>query len=313
MMTGALIVNPAAANGRAAKLWPQLAAQLKARGLGGEVCLTTGPGEASDLTRRALQAGHETVIVVGGDGTINEVVNGFFAAGQAINPAARLGIVCCGTGADFVKSIGLPAGAAAIPHLAAGRTVALDLGLATFRGRDGRPAERYFLNFADVGLGGETVERVNRTTKAFGGFVSFLWGAAVTIFSYRAKSAEIILDDGEPVQQMVGDIVAANCQYFAGGMHMAPAASLTDGLFDVFVLGEAPKPQLLFDLLPRVYRGRHVGHPKVWWRRARRLAVRSTERLLLDVDGELAGMVDAEFRLLPRALPVIVPRGFRTD
>ncbi|MDO8731677.1 MAG: diacylglycerol kinase family protein, partial [Actinomycetota bacterium] len=136
----------------------------------------------------------------GGDGTLNEVVNGFFAGGEMINPAARLGIACCGTGADFVRSVGLPSGLAAVPHLAAGRTVAFDLGLATFRGFDGVSTELFFLNFADLGMGGETVARVNRTTKVLGGFVSFLWGAVATILKYRCTMAEIAIDDGEPVR-----------------------------------------------------------------------------------------------------------------
>jgi YegS/Rv2252/BmrU family lipid kinase len=309
-MNAAIVVNPAAGNGRAGRRWSELAAQLKAQGIAGEVFFTSRPGDATVLARQALEAGRDTVIAVGGDGTINEVVNGFFLAGVPINPSARLGIVCYGTGADFVKSIGLPAGAAAIPHLAVGHTVALDVGLASFRDLVGRPAARYFLNFTDLGLGGETVARVNRTTKAFGGFVSFLWGALLAILAYRGKAAEIILDDDEPVREVVGDLVVANGQWFGGGMHVAPMADPTDGLFDVLVLGDVPKPELIFRLLPRVYRGTHLGHRSVWWRRARRVIVRSPDRMLLDIDGELGGMTDAEFRLLPGALLVIVPRGF---
>ena len=311
-MKGAFVVNPAAGNGRAGKQWPQLAAQLKAHGIEGKVVYTAVPGEATAITRRLLEAGHDTLLAVGGDGTINEVANGFFAGEEPLNKAARLGILSCGTGADLVKSLGLGPGAKAIRCLAEGHTAALDVGLAVFHDWAGRPVKRHFLNFSDLGMGGETVARVNHTTKALGGFVSFLMGALRAILAYKGKTAEIVLDDGQPVQQVVCDIVVANGQYFGGGMHVAPAASLMDGLFDVFVLGDVPKARLIFDLLPRVYRGTHVGHRDIWGKRARRLVVRSKEQLLVDIDGELVGTSDAEFSMLPAALPVIVPQKFST-
>ena len=182
------IVNPRSANGSTGKLWEQLAHVI--RGEIGDLNaeFTATANHATELTRRALDEGFEMVVAVGGDGTINEVVNGFFDAGTPVNPDAVLGVISRGTGSDFIKTLEIPKEiGAACRTLSGRRTRRCDIGYFTSTGPDGEKLERHFINIADFGIGGEAVERVNNTTKAFGGFVSFLYGTIKTLLVYKGK------------------------------------------------------------------------------------------------------------------------------
>lgn len=301
----AVVVNPASANGTTAGVWPQLATGLREAGFEFQAYLTSGPGDATALCRRALENGATTIVSVGGDGTINEVVNGFFLEDRALNPEARLGVISRGTGCDFIRTMGIPKpGDEAIRRLAQGRTRVLDVGRARHIDNAGNPAVRYFLNIAELGMGAETVRRVNNTSKAMGGFLSFLYGVLVTIATYRNRPVTISVDGGPSEEHTINDIVIANGRFFGGGMEIAPQALPDDGLFDVVILGDLARLELFLNL-PRVYRGTHLSHPKISFRRARTVTVRSLEPVLLEVDGEQPGRAEAEITVLPGAIRVI--------
>jgi len=301
-----VIINPAAGNGRARQRWPVLARALATAGLKFDCAFTNGPLQATTLARTALHAGAETIIVVGGDGTVNEVVNGFFEDGRPIAPHARLGVVCLGTGSDLIRSLHVPRGPAAGPVIAAGQTRAIDLGLATYTDEQGQRQSRYFVNAADLGLGGETARRVNRSSKALGGFTSFLIGAVRSILAFQPKQVRFQIEDGPIHEQLITMIIAANGRFVAGGMFIAPHADLTDGKFDVFIVDAVSKVDLIGNLLPRVYLGKHVSHPRVRHVRTSQLRVWSDDTVLVEMDGEQPGRADAEIRIVPRALNVIV-------
>ncbi len=300
------IVNPASANGTTGKVWPALSERLRAAGIEHESRLTARPGHATELTRQALAEGYRTIISVGGDGTVNEVVNGFFDGDRRLGGDARLAILSRGTGSDLIRTLGLPKGEAqAVERLKAGRVKRVDLGRVTFVSHSGAAAVRYFINVADLGLGGETVERVNRTTKAFGGFLSFLWGTLATVATYRNKDVELVIDGGEPIRGRMALVVVANGQYFGGGMRIAPNAVMDDGIFDIITLGDCGRLEIV-QSINRVYKGTHLTHPKIRAYRGREVVVRSPDRLLLDLDGEQPGLAEAAFALVPACLEVIV-------
>ncbi len=301
-----VVVNPASANKTTGKAWPSISERLRAAGLEHETRLTTRPNEASDLTRRGLAEGFRTIVVVGGDGTVNEVINGFFDGEKWLGEGARLGIISRGTGTDFIKVLSLPKDEGqAIERLKAGRTRKLDLGRVRYTDHAGRQALRHFINIGDVGLGGDTVARVNRTTKALGGKFSFLWGTLATVAGYRNKDLEITVDGGEPIRGRMCMAVVANGQFFGGGMHIAPEAVPDDGLFDIVTVGDMGKLELIRNI-GKVYGGTHLGHPKVASYRGREVVVKSAPAAMLDLDGEQPGRTDASFTLLPRLLDVIV-------
>jgi diacylglycerol kinase family enzyme len=164
---------------------------------------------------------------------------------------------------------------------------------------------RYFANVADTGLGAEVAARINAGSKRLGGLVSYLVSAVRTIAVFEFRDAAIDLDGEEFFAGKAGMVVFANGRFFAGGMIIAPDASHCDGLLDVFVLEDVGKRTLLTSLLPRVYRGKHVGRPGVLHRRAAVAHVRSSATMLVEMDGEQVGQGPLQVSILPSALRVI--------
>ena len=301
-----IIVNPHSANGRTGKIWNIIEAEIRKHIPEFDAAFTTAPDDATEIACRALRDGSDFIVVVGGDGTTNEVVNGFFNGDRLINNEAVLGIICVGTGADFVKTLGIPR---TIPEAAAvlgGKSfIRCDVGRIRCRNRSGGEIERYFINIADFGIGGEVVDRVNRTTKIFGGFASFFIGMLRAALSYRNQPVEIVIDDKPIGERIVKNIVVANGQYFGGGMRIAKDARLDDGLFEVIILGDLGMIETL-RMLRRMYSGDIIGVNKVERFQARTLKATASGRILLDVDGEQIGMLPASFEILPACISVKV-------
>lgn len=301
-----LIVNPAAGNGRAGKRWRGYARELERHGYRADAHLTSGPGDATRLARELAASGAEIILCVGGDGTANEVVNGLIVEDEPVNPATCLGLIPCGTGKDLGRSIGSRTIDAALQALAEGSTAIIDVGRMRYIDtHTGYLKSRYFANVADTGIGAATAERINASSKRFGGLVSYMTGAVRSIASFEPWDT-IVEVDGQPIYSgMAGMVVFANGQYFAGGMHVAPEASLCDGMLDIFVLEGVGRRALLTSLLPRVYRGKHVGQPGVTALQGRTASVRSTSQMLLEMDGEQVGQAPVEVTVVPRVLTVI--------
>jgi len=269
------------------------------------------PAEVTELTRRALREGWPTVVAVGGDGTANLVANGFFAddaRGEPINPAACFGLIPCGTSNDLAHGLGLPHGQAAVATLLAGRGRAMDVGRVAY-GQGGGVA-RHFLNVADLGLGGHAVRRAARLPRALGGKGAFLMAAVWTALAHRDVPVRVFVgDDARGVAVDLALLVVANGQAYGGGMRVAPMAQWDDGMLEVLWAGGVSRPRLLLDLIPRVYRGAHLGRPGVAHHTATSARVTSERELLLQVDGEVIGDVSPEvmFTVLPGALRVLAP------
>lgn len=317
------IVNPTSGNGRAGRRWPALARQLRTLGIDLYEHLTRGPGDAAIIAARLLSDGVDEIVVVGGDGTLNETVNGLFAvpgshAARGPGRAAAgdpepfcvgtvVSILPCGTGRDFSRSLGIRDLDHALAVLMHEEPVALDVGRISYQAGAAR-RERYFLNVADVGLGAEAAAYINRGSKALGGFLAYLVGAARTMLVFQGKVAHVVVD-GEVVHDgPMAMVVLANGRFHAGGMDLAPLASLTDGQFDVLILRDVPKRTLLGSLLPSVYRGKHVEHPAVRYLRGRQVEIDGDGALLFEADGEQPGTTGLNALVLPGALRVRVPR-----
>ncbi len=298
----ALVVNPASANGNTAKRFPEVTAAFSEAGIDVSYQFTEGPEHATAITRQFLQDGYNLIISVGGDGTANEVVNGFFYEGQLINRQASAAFMSTGTGRDFGRTIGTPPVIKdAVDHILKIPPRPVDLGRVNFTGNTGERLTRYFINIAGLGLDGDTVARVNRTSKALGGFVSFLWGTLVSLMLYKNKEMAITVDGVEICHEPVTVVVVGNGRYFGGGMCIAPEAIVDDGLFDIIILRGLSKISLLLNL-PKVYGGRHLTHPRIKSLRGRKISITSLEGAMLDLDGEQPGRAPVEIELLPAAL-----------
>lgn len=301
------IVNPNSANGLTGRVWPEISRAAQEVVGEFEYSMTEGPLHAVDLTRSAIKNGAEMVVSVGGDGTNNEVVNGFFEDRRIINPEAVFAVVCSGTGSDFIRTAGVPRDFRESVKLLAGRgSRPIDLGEMTFKDHNGGDAHRYFINIASFGVGGEVDERVNNTSKALGGKVSFLYASMRATLAYKNKKVRIRLDDKIDVERKVFNVVVGNGQYQGAGMRASPKAVLDDGIFDVVVIGDLSFFEAL-KLARLIYEGKHVNMEKVESFRATMVRAESDERVLLDVDGEQPGVLPASFKVLPSVLRMKLP------
>src|SRR5690606_13162560 len=306
-----LVVNPSAQNGQLGRRWAELAAELRRELDSFEEAITEAPGDATRLTREALDGGADVVVAVGGDGTINEVVNGFFDGDRPLRAGAAFGVLPFGTGGDFRKAVPIPTDTRqAARILAEGHARTIDVGHISLTGDDGLPQTRIFINIASFGMSGLVDEYVNRSSKRLGGRLSFLLASARAGLRYQNQRVRLIFDGDEAgaSDHTVNTVAVANGRYFGGGMFIAPGAELDDGQLDVVSMGDLGKLELLRHGR-KVYSGGHMGLDKVSHRRARTLRAEPAagEQVRLDVDGETPGTLPATFRVLPGALRLIAP------
>lgn len=302
----AFLVNPASDNGKTGKLWPELAHRAAESGLVGEALLSERAGQLAELTVRAGNDGAEVVIAVGGDGTVNEVVNGLMRLQELGRPVPELAVVPRGTGRDFVRTFRIPGRLDdALALVQGGRAREIDVGRAEFRAWDGSDGVSYFANVASAGMSGAVAKRANSSSKALGGKISFL-AATLAVFAHWKPGRMDVRVDGERREGLMYDVLVANCVYLAGGMKMTPDALPDDGLFDVLLLGEITRTDLALTL-PKVYRGTHLPHPKAELLRGRSVSVDATAPLPIELDGEQPGTTPARFELVRAAVRVRVP------
>jgi YegS/Rv2252/BmrU family lipid kinase len=247
----------------------------------------------------------ELVVAVGGDGTINEVVNGLL--GSAAPPAitTRLGLLPMGTGGDLRRTLGIPRDVdAAAAILRSGRSRRVDAGRVTCA-VGGETVTRHFINVADAGIGGEVAGLVNRGFRLVNGETTFTAAGAIALLRWRNKRMRLLVD-GAVSSVIAQQVIVANCEYAGGGMRIAAGALPDDGLLDVIVIGDVGKLDTL-GLMASVRKGTHLGHPKIFRRLGRHIEISSDEHVGVDLDGECPGTLPATFDVVPSALEVVVP------
>jgi YegS/Rv2252/BmrU family lipid kinase len=296
------LVNPAAANGSTGRRWPEIAHQAAGVGLEGDALLSERRGHLGELAREAALDGARLLVVVGGDGSINEVVNGL--AGIESPPAVAL--IPRGTGGDLVRTFAIPNDIAAAARVAlTGDTQSIDLGRVDYRSWDGSDGSALFANVASAGMSGAIAQRANRTSKALGAKASYLWATFAVFAGWSAVETRLTVD-GESRDGPMFDVVVANGRYFGGGMKMCPDAVPDDGLLDVVTIGDVTKRDLVMTM-PKIYRGTHLPHPKAEALRGRVVTVETDEPVPVELDGEQPGTTPARFEVLPGALQLRVP------
>jgi YegS/Rv2252/BmrU family lipid kinase len=307
-----VVVNPQSQGGRLGKRWPELADTL-ARAFPFDDVRTEGPGHATELVKKALRAGAERIVAIGGDGTINEVINGFFANGVALAPDASFALVPFGTGGDFRRTMNIPTEIAdAAKVIAANETRRIDIGKLELTGRDGTRMLRMFANIASFGVSGVVDRLVNEGGKKLGR-LSFALATARATWSYKNQRVQLIFDGDAKgrVEATINTVAIANGKYFGGAMMVAPNAEVDDGQFDVVAMGDFGFGDLLKSGR-RLYQGTHLAMDKVTARRARVVEAEPVEPgaiVELDVDGEPLGLLPARFEIVPAAIKMVVPGG----
>jgi YegS/Rv2252/BmrU family lipid kinase len=300
-----VIINPESNQGRTRRRWKEIREAIRSFIQEFRYEFTEKPLQAMEIAREAIKSGHELIIGVGGDGTMNEIANGFFESRRIINPETTLGIVPSGTGSDLTKSLNIPPGLKdALKVITQAPSTPIDVGRVTFRSSAGPEMERFFLNVADFGVGGEVVKQVNqrRLERKASSYVRCL---VSTMMRYRSRRVRVRVDSREfpEGEYLIGAV--ANGRVFGKGMKLAPQAKLNDGLFDVVLV----KGMAFMEFCRhgwKVFLGTHLSHPKISLVRGCGVAAFSAddEDVLLELDGEQLGRLPARFEILPRHLLV---------
>ena len=266
----------------------------------GKLRLTQRPGEAETYARDAIRAGCDYVIAAGGDGTLNEVINGIAAPHHV--PGVCVGIVPLGTANDFARSIGLPASVEDnIDILRAKQTDPIDLVRVT------SDRTRYFVNVSAGGFSGLVDEKLTPEIKSTWGPLAYLRSAAAALPELHAYQTSIVFDDVERLMIELYNVVVANGQFVAGGLPIARQADLRDGLLDVVLVPKRPPAKMVL-LAAEMLLGNHLSSNAVIFRRAKKISVRSQPGMRFNVDGELVGNEPAIFQIVPRGLEFVISK-----
>jgi diacylglycerol kinase (ATP) len=297
------LVNPASGNGSTGKRWPELAHRAAQLGLQGETLFSDRPGHLIELAEQAARDGAALIVAVGGDGTLNEVVNGLMHAGAT----AELATIPFGTGMDFVRTHAIPNKFEdAVRTAVTGKTRTIDVGRVSYQSWDGQKAERYVANVGSVGMSAAVAQRANGMSKALGGKATFFYALVRVFLQWQNTLVSVELEGGEQHEARMHDVIVANGRWHGGAMLLAPDAQPDDGLFDVVLIGDINKRDFV-TTSPKIYKGTYIEHPKVDVLRTRAVTVDAPERLPIELDGEQVGTTPARFEIVPGALRVRVP------
>ena len=303
-MKTAVIVNRMAHKGGAARRWPAIKAELEKRLGPVEPSFTQAPGHATALARAALSEGARRVVAVGGDGTVNEALNGLLdSCGRLSAPDAVLCPVPAGTANELSRALGHLAHPALAYDCAAGAgRRAIDLLRVRCTGLDGRPLERFGYLIVSLGAAAAISHRASqsRWAKKFGEIAYLLMTPVVTL-GYRNREVAVTVDGVERGRRRLFTAMVANTENGGGGMRLAPGAAFDDGVLDLVELGDASKLAVLFGILPRTYSGGHVHHPLVCTSRGRSFRFEADADTLVDLDGETVGRLPLDVTVLPQA------------
>lgn len=300
-----MIVNPRAGSGRAAQRLPQIEKALAAHGIAYEVALTEGPRHATHLARAAADKGFDTIASVGGDGTLNEIVQSYLDPAGTPMAGPDLALIPAGTGGDFRKTFDLPDDVhRAVARLYAAEPRPIDLGVVQLTGPTNDLETWAFINIMSFGVSGLTDRLVNDGPKWLGGRAAFLLGALRATLVYRNVPVSLRIDGQHALQAPIYNVAICNGRYFGGGMHVAPEADPADGSFDVVAMCDLTRAQGIA-LARYIYRGSHVGRPGVALAKGsvvEAAPLRKQDQVLIDLDGETPGRLPLTARIAPAAL-----------
>jgi len=284
------IVNPSSANGRIGYRWPKYYEKL----IKNDICLeykyTSSRGNGSDLCREALAKGYNKIIAIGGDGTLNEVINGLITNDKLVSEQIELAIMGQGTGCDFVRTYGEYGKDfdSFVNLLRSSKKLRVDVGKVIYFNKYNKIEQRYFINVANLGLGAEVVNRVNNKSKFWGSRLTYFWGTLATILKFKTFGAKILIDNDLVINEECWGLMICNGQYIGGGMRIAPGALINDALFDFVVLRDIPRLKVL-TRFSDIYAGKHVDLSEIKFYKGKNIVITTPFPTLLEVDGEVLG------------------------
>ncbi|TGN19692.1 diacylglycerol/lipid kinase family protein [Leptospira idonii] len=305
-MKAKIILNPVSGGGVAGKVWKTVQKELEASNTSYDFEETTPDLPARDIASKALENGYKWIIGIGGDGTLSNIVNGFFRNGKPIAKDAIFSPIPAGRGNDFVKTVKVNKNPKlAIKQVLNGAVRKIDLIDVTYTKNDKSKGQYYCLNLADFGMGGEVVYKVNKSNlgKILGGKAVFLLYSFLCLFTYKNKVITLKLGNKEVFSSKSRIVVCANGEYAGGGMWFAPKAKLDDGLFDLLMIKDVGILKAMQKSL-KLYQGTVSEDEQVTSRQTNYIEADSDEDVFIDVDGENMGQLPATFQVLPQALSI---------
>jgi YegS/Rv2252/BmrU family lipid kinase len=298
-----VVVNPQAGGGKGKKFWQKKAEKkMKKANIAFQAKYTEYQGHAIVLVTEAIRNGFRKIIAVGGDGTYNEVVNGIFLQQHTKTEHITLAVLAIGTGNDWIKTMDIPKNIdKAIDVIQHGVPYIQDIGLATYHKAD-KKYQRYFLNVAGIGFDAYIAQRLEENGKRFGK-LTYLTELILGVFKYKNRLIRI-KNEAVDTEERIFMMAVSLCQYFGDGMRIAPNAIPNDGLFDITLIKDVTKMDVVKELR-YLYSG-NFQNPKIETSRTDFISVDSKEDVYLQLDGELLGACPIAFEIIPNSLKVLV-------
>ncbi len=301
------IVNPKACGGKSLKSWEKKIYPLliKSGDLQFDYVFTEKPFDGFSLAMKGIEKGYRKLVSVGGDGTLNEIVNAILRQNFVEPSEIAVGSIGTGRGNDWRKTIGIPEDYnEAVNILKKEKYIFQDVGKVRYI-QKGKEKERFFINVAGMGFDAEVTYKANKKRGRFATSLSYSMNLLKTLFSYRPTNVQIIADEKIVFENMALTLNVGICKYSGGGMMFTPNAVYDDGLFDLTVVEDVSIFVILKNLR-KIYNGSFIKNPSVKTFRARTIKIFSQEKLYLEVDGESLGHAPFHFEILPQTLKVIV-------
>lgn len=298
-----IIFNPASAGGRTWKRRKSIVSEIRKCWNDFIIEYTEGPGDAVTKTRHAIASGRNLIVAVGGDGTIREVVNGFYKDGKMADSGSTLAIINSGTGQGFAQSLGLPKNIhrqfEVIKELNIEKT---DLGRITLSSGE----RTLFINEFQMGIGGEVVKNVSDNHKKLTGSFAFGLGVLKVIKNVKPQYYALQIDNDVIINDELTGIVISNGNYTGGGMQLTPGAKLNDGYLDILLIPALTKKEML-SVFPGIYSGRHLKDPRFGFYRIKSLTISYAGNVVSEADGEILSQLPEKVEVLPLSLNIIRP------
>ena len=298
------IVNKAAGGGKTEKDWPLIGQLLERPGIPFEPYFTNRRLHASIIARNKIKEGYTKIIVVGGDGTMNEVINGVFSQRKIQTTEVMLGMISVGTGNDWARMFHIPTDyEGAVQAIKMQKTFIQDAGLVTYR-KNGTQWKRYFINIAGMGFDARVAERTNRMKdKGKSGPLLYFYNIFYSLIKYKSLNAEIEID-GKTYDRKIFSMNVGIGKYSGGGMIQVPHAVVDDGLYSITLIKKMGKLNVLANI-KRLYNGTIDKHSRVETYMAKNVQIDGSSRLQIETDGETLGHGPLSFQIIPRSITII--------
>lgn len=300
-----LVVNPTAGSGKARKAVPFILKKFREISKSEiRIAYTNCADDAIFLTHDAIVDGASMVVSVGGDGTINEVINGFFINKIPINPLCELGVIDCGTGGGYASTVNLPDSIdKQIELILQSTAVSIDLGCVDFINSSNKPTSRFFVGECQTGIGSLVVSKIGSKLKAIAGRYAFFLVSTVAALTLKPSALKVKYDDNQEEEHRLLGLVVGNGIVCGGGMKLTPNAKLNDGLFDVLLIHNMGLIQRLMNL-SKVYSGKHILSQHFSIKKCKKITIQCDLPVSLEADGELLGYSPFSVEIFPQVIKV---------